>query len=149
MLIRPKLLLCGNRGFTLIELLVVMLIIGILASLALPAFLHQRTKGEDAAAKSDARNMVSLMEACFTEEDQYTGCGAQLMAENTGLSIGSGPGQVQTTAESSTGFTVVATSRAATGASQHTFTIVRDLPANTAHDCAVRGQGGCPADGNW
>ena len=46
-----------SAGFTLIELLVVMIIIGVLASIAIPTFLSQRAKAHDTATKADVSNL--------------------------------------------------------------------------------------------
>ena len=60
-----------EEGFTLIELLVVIIIIGILAAIAIPVFLSQRKKGYDAQAKSDLRNLATLQETYFTDNNKY------------------------------------------------------------------------------
>ena len=62
----------SEGGFTLIELLVVMLILGILAAIALPAFLNQREKAQDSAAKSDVRTAQTAMETYYTDKQDYS-----------------------------------------------------------------------------
>ncbi len=55
-----------ESGFTLVELLVVMLILGLLAAIAIPAFFNQRDKAKDADAKSAARTAETAMETFAT-----------------------------------------------------------------------------------
>ena len=62
----------NTRGFTLIELLIVVVIIGILASIAIPKFINTKEKSYVAQMKSDLRNLATAEEAFFYDSTKYT-----------------------------------------------------------------------------
>jgi type IV pilus assembly protein PilA len=141
-----------EKGFTLIELLVVILIIGILAAIAIPSFLNQKSKAQDAQAKVVARTAQTAMETYATDHNGSYACGASAACVSTLNSIE--PALITNSTSqaylaavngaSATGYTVVATDPV-TGDS---FSIV-NASGGVSRSCSPGGQGACPTTGSW
>lgn len=62
-----------RNGFTLIELLIVVVIIGILASIAVPKFANTKQKAYEASVRTDLKNLGTSMESYFSDDTTYPG----------------------------------------------------------------------------
>jgi type IV pilus assembly protein PilA len=133
-----------EKGFTLIELLVVILIIGILAAIALPAFLNQKEKGQDAEAKSLARTMQTAQETYYTDEQTYSNAVGDLVTLEPALTESNTDGRLAATGDD-TGFTVTATSKG-TEAVEYT---ISNVAGEITRSCSAPSTGGCNSDGEW
>jgi type IV pilus assembly protein PilA len=136
-----------ERGFTLIELLVVILIIGILAAIAIPSFISQKDKANDAAAKSYVRSMQTAEETYFTDNNSYApNLAALVTIEPTLSDYPTGSASDVTVTPGTNTFAVAAKSK---GGSAVTYTITRSSAGAISRTCAPAGSGGCNSGGSW
>jgi type IV pilus assembly protein PilA len=135
-------------GFTLIELLVVILIIGILAAIAIPSFLNQKGKANDASAKVQARTAETAAETFAVDhEGAYTGMTLlelqkiePTLNEVTAAKLSLG-------AITATSYIVTSTVEA--GTTKNAFTIERTGTGEVKRTCTTVGTGACPSTGKW
>jgi prepilin-type N-terminal cleavage/methylation domain-containing protein len=134
-----------ERGFTLVELLVVVLIVAILAAIALPSFLDQKSKSQDVEAKWMAAVTAQALHVWHQDHDTYAGATPEALT------------RIEPAVRTARGLTL-------TDLTRDDFTISVDSAAGdtgggpflieqrgpvTERSCIQPGRGACPDDGRW
>jgi type IV pilus assembly protein PilA len=135
-------------GFTLIELLVVILIIGILAAIAIPAFLNQKSKASDAAAKTQARTAETAAETFSTDNNgSYATMNVGNLQTIEPTLNETGSATLTVSGVAATEYSVTSTAKS----TSDTFTIKRKANGEIERTCtaaSASNKGGCPT-GDW
>ena len=140
-----------EKGFTLIELLVVVLIIGILAAIAIPAFLGQRSKAQDSAAKSMSRNAATAAEAYAADKGDYTAMDFAALkaiepslADTGGVKPAAANEAVKVTLSGTTGYTVSTQSK-----SNDYYNLTKVGSSNTTFRCKAAAATTACSSNDW
>jgi hypothetical protein len=96
---------------------------------------------QDAVAKAQARTLVTAVEACFVDQQDYSAC---KKPEGVTDPMGSGPGQAEVKRASAAGYTVVAQSESGTS-----FEVTKGDDGQLERSCDKPAEGGCEAGGRW
>ena len=96
----------NNQGFTLIELLTVTMIIGILATIAVPKITGAKDKSYFAVLKSDLKSFVIAQEHYFADNFEY---GTRAELEAAALFSATSDVTLDSSDGNGTGFSAVAT----------------------------------------
>jgi type IV pilus assembly protein PilA len=136
-----------EEGFTLVELLLVVLIIAILAAVAIPSFLDQENKANDAAAQTQLSTAYRAIEIYGVANGSY--CNAKvsdlvsiapMLQQANNLTIDA------CGASDPTGYTLTVQSPSH---QRTTFGLSLDGSGLLHRTCSPAGQGGCHSDGTW
>jgi type IV pilus assembly protein PilA len=134
----------SEAGFTLIELLVVMLILGILAAIALPAFFNQREKATDSKAKEFAHSAQVAMETYATENSGTYENVTPAILQNIEPTLNGATNLEAEEVEAGKGYLITVESE-----TENTFSIERNAESETFLTCTEGGNAGCPPSEEW